>query len=58
LRRDVTGHQQFDAPASDVRTAIIYGIEAEETRAGERPKTRFDFDCCFGTVADRSPHRS
>jgi len=46
-------HQQFDIPISDVRTAITYGTETEETRADERLKTRFDFDYYFGTVAHR-----
>jgi len=46
-------HQQFDVPISDVRTAITYGTETEETRADERLKTRFDFDYYFGTVAHR-----
>jgi len=46
-------HQQFDIPISDVRTAIVYGTETEETRADDRLKTRFDFDYYFGTVAHR-----
>ncbi|WP_225335223.1 NAD-dependent epimerase/dehydratase family protein [Halomicrobium urmianum] len=46
-------HQQFDVPVSDVRTAITYGTETEETRADDRLKTRFDFDYYFGTVAHR-----
>jgi len=45
--------QQFGIPISDVRTAITYGTETEETRADERLKTRFDFDYYFGTVAHR-----
>jgi len=45
--------QQFDIPISDVRTAITYGTETEETRADDRLKTRFDFDYYFGTVAHR-----
>jgi len=45
--------QQFDIPISDVRTAITYGTETEETREDERLKTRFDFDYYFGTVAHR-----
>jgi len=44
---------QFDIPISDVRTAITYGTETEETRADDRLKTRFDFDYYFGTVAHR-----
>jgi UDP-sulfoquinovose synthase len=46
-------HDQFDIPISDVRTAITYGTETEETRADDRLKTRFDFDYYFGTVAHR-----
>jgi len=46
-------HQQFDIPISDVRTAITYGTETEETRADDRLKTRFDFDYYFGVVAHR-----
>ena len=45
--------QQFGLPISDVRTAITYGTETEETRADDRLKTRFDFDYYFGTVAHR-----
>jgi hypothetical protein len=44
---------QFGIPISDVRTAITYGTEIEETRADERLATRFDFDYYFGTVAHR-----
>ena len=46
-------HKQFDIPISDVRTAIVYGTETEETRDDDRLKTRFDFDYYFGTVAHR-----
>ncbi|MBV0900430.1 NAD-dependent epimerase/dehydratase family protein [Haloarcula salina] len=46
-------HKQFDIPVSDVRTAIVYGTETEETRADDRLKTRFDFDYYFGTVTHR-----
>ena len=45
--------QQFGIPISDVRTAIVYGTETEETRADDRLKTRFDFDYYFGTVGHR-----
>jgi UDP-sulfoquinovose synthase len=44
---------QFGIPVSDVRTAITYGTETEETREDDRLKTRFDFDYYFGTVAHR-----
>jgi UDP-sulfoquinovose synthase len=44
---------QFGIPISDVRTAITYGTETEETRVDDRLKTRFDFDYYFGTVAHR-----
>ncbi|TKX86642.1 NAD-dependent epimerase/dehydratase family protein [Halorubrum sp. SS5] len=43
---------QFDFPMSEVRTAIVYGTETEETRDHESP-TRFDFDYYFGTVVNR-----
>ena len=43
---------QFDFPISEVRTAIVYGTETQETRAHESP-TRFDFDYYFGTVVNR-----
>jgi UDP-sulfoquinovose synthase len=46
-------HEQFDIPISDVRTAIIYGTETEETAADPRLATRFDFDYYFGVVAHR-----
>ncbi|MFC6961574.1 NAD-dependent epimerase/dehydratase family protein [Halocatena marina] len=46
-------HRQFGIPISDVRTAITYGTETEETRADERLRTRFDFDYYFGVVAHR-----
>jgi len=46
-------HQQFDIPISDVRTAIVYGTQTEETRADDRLNTRFDFDYYFGTVGHR-----
>jgi UDP-sulfoquinovose synthase len=46
-------HDQFGIPISDVRTAITYGTEVEETRADDRLATRFDFDYYFGTVAHR-----
>ena len=46
-------NQQFDIPISDVRTAIVYGTETEETRPDDRLKTRFDFDYYFGTVGHR-----
>lgn len=46
-------HDQFGIPTSDVRTAIVYGTETEETREDERLKTRFDFDYYFGTVTHR-----
>ncbi|MFC6864177.1 NAD-dependent epimerase/dehydratase family protein [Halomicroarcula sp. GCM10025817] len=46
-------HKQFDIPVSDVRTAIVYGTETEETRADDALKTRFDFDYYFGTVGHR-----
>jgi nucleoside-diphosphate-sugar epimerase len=46
-------HEQFGIPISDVRTAIVYGTETEETAADPRLSTRFDFDYYFGVVAHR-----
>ncbi|SEV83871.1 NAD-dependent epimerase/dehydratase family protein [Natrinema salifodinae] len=46
-------HKQFDIPISDVRTAITYGTETEETAVDRRLSTRFDFDYYFGVVAHR-----
>ena len=43
---------QFEFPMSEVRTAIVYGTETEETQEHESP-TRFDFDYYFGTVVNR-----
>jgi len=37
---------------TDIRTAIVYGTETEETRDSGLP-TRFDFDYYFGTVVNR-----
>ena len=46
-------HTQFGLPISDVRTAIVYGTETEETATHPDLATRFDFDYYFGTVAHR-----
>ncbi|WP_254822908.1 NAD-dependent epimerase/dehydratase family protein [Haloglomus halophilum] len=46
-------NKQFDIPVSDVRTAITYTTETEETAADERLATRFDFDYYFGVVSHR-----
>ncbi|WP_336000625.1 NAD-dependent epimerase/dehydratase family protein [Halorientalis halophila] len=46
-------NKQFGIPVSDVRTAIVYGTETDETRSDDRLKTRFDFDYYFGTVGHR-----
>ncbi len=46
-------HTQFGIPISDVRTAITYGTETEETAADPRLATRFDFDYYFGVVTHR-----
>ena len=43
---------QFDFSMSEIRTAIVYGTETEETQTHESP-TRFDFDYYFGTVVNR-----
>ncbi|MDY6775284.1 MAG: NAD-dependent epimerase/dehydratase family protein [Halobacteria archaeon] len=44
--------KQWDQPVSDVRTAIVYGTETEETRETGLG-TRYDFDYYFGTVVNR-----
>ncbi|WP_207587608.1 NAD-dependent epimerase/dehydratase family protein [Halomontanus rarus] len=46
-------HKQFGIPISDVRTAIVYGTETDETAADPRLATRFDFDYYFGVVVHR-----
>ncbi|KAB1193269.1 NAD-dependent epimerase/dehydratase family protein [Haloferax sp. MBLA0076] len=46
-------HKQFGIPISDVRTAITYGTETDETAADPRLATRFDFDYYFGVVSHR-----
>ena len=38
---------------TDLRTAIIYGIDTDETRLDPRLCTRFDFDFYFGVVIHR-----
>jgi nucleoside-diphosphate-sugar epimerase len=43
---------EFEFPMSEIRTAIVYGTETDETRAHDSP-TRFDFDYYFGTVVNR-----
>ena len=43
---------EWDQPISEVRTAIVYGTETEETTEVDHP-TRFDFDYYFGTVVNR-----
>ena len=43
---------EFGFDISDVRTAIVYGTETEETEHTGLP-TRFDFDYYFGTVVNR-----
>jgi hypothetical protein len=43
---------EWDQPISEVRTAIVYGTETEETTETDLP-TRFDFDYYFGTVVNR-----
>ncbi|MBS1262995.1 MAG: GDP-L-fucose synthase [Methanonatronarchaeales archaeon] len=46
-------NRQWGQPCSDLRTAIVYGTETEETRGSDTLKTRFDFDYYFGTVVNR-----
>ncbi|GGL59563.1 NAD-dependent epimerase/dehydratase family protein [Halocalculus aciditolerans] len=43
---------EWGMPISDVRTAIVFGTETEETEEYGMP-TRFDFDYYFGTVVNR-----
>jgi nucleoside-diphosphate-sugar epimerase len=43
---------EWDQPISEVRTAIVYGTETEETTETGLA-TRFDFDYYFGTVVNR-----
>jgi nucleoside-diphosphate-sugar epimerase len=43
---------EFDFDVSEVRTAIVYGTETDETRE-HGLETRFDFDYYFGTVVNR-----
>jgi nucleoside-diphosphate-sugar epimerase len=43
---------EWDQPISEVRTAIVFGTETEETTGTGLP-TRFDFDYYFGTVVNR-----
>jgi len=43
---------QWNQPISDLRTAIVYGTETEETKETGLD-TRFDFDYYFGTVVNR-----
>ena len=43
---------EFEFPISEIRTAIVYGTETDETQAHDSP-TRFDFDYYFGTVVNR-----
>jgi len=43
---------EWDQPVSEVRTAIVFGTETDETTAEDLP-TRFDFDYYFGTVVNR-----
>ncbi len=49
LRLAVTN---WDQPITDIRTAIVYGTQTEETNSYSSP-TRFDFDYYFGTVVNR-----
>lgn len=42
----------FKLPITDIRTAIVYGTETDET-APEGLATRFDFDYYFGVVNNR-----
>ena len=44
---------QTGMPATDVRTAIVYGIDTTETQKDATLNTRFDFDFYFGTLFNR-----
>lgn len=45
--------KQWKLPISDLRTAIVYGTETEETILDPDLSTRFDFDFYFGVVTNR-----
>ena len=46
-------NKQWNLSITDLRTAIVYGIETEETNLDSRLATRFDFDFYFGVVMNR-----
>lgn len=46
-------NRQWKLSVTDLRTAIVYGTETEETRVDPGLATRFDFDFYFGVVANR-----
>jgi nucleoside-diphosphate-sugar epimerase len=46
-------HKLWRLSITDLRTAIVYGTETEETATDARLATRFDFDFYFGVVLNR-----
>lgn len=46
-------NRQWKLSITDLRTAIVYGTETEETKLDPGLATRFDFDFYFGVVANR-----
>ncbi|GAB6137399.1 NAD-dependent epimerase/dehydratase family protein [Halanaerobaculum tunisiense] len=46
-------NKQWGLSVTDIRTAIVYGTETEETNLDPRLNTRFDFDYYFGVVINR-----
>ncbi|MEW6614454.1 MAG: NAD-dependent epimerase/dehydratase family protein [Thermodesulfobacteriota bacterium] len=46
-------NRQWKLSITDLRTAIVYGTETEETKLDPRLATRFDFDFYFGVVLNR-----
>ena len=46
-------NRQWKLSITDLRTAIVYGTETEETELDSRLATRFDFDFYFGVVINR-----
>lgn len=46
-------NKQWNLSITDIRTAIVFGTETEETKMDPRLNTRFDFDFYFGVVVNR-----
>ena len=49
----VLANRMWGMSITDLRTAILYGTETEETVLDSRLSTRFDFDFYFGVVGNR-----